>query len=116
MRRSLVLCGSVAFVVGVAFGLYASQRNCLIAFITRGYMSFWTAVEILAGLMALVGIVIALIGFIRSIASCLEEFNSFLRAMADMEQRLRTEGFFQRIPPTLSGSPSSAPPSGSQGS
>jgi len=62
MRRRLVLFGSALLVIGLVLGLYASQRNCLIAFITSGYMSFWTAVEILAGLIALGGIIIALIG------------------------------------------------------
>ena len=65
MRKSLVLFGLILFIVGVALGFYASQRNCLIAFITRGYMSFWTAMEILGGLIALAGIIIALIGFVR---------------------------------------------------
>lgn len=65
MKRSLVLFGFVLLIVGMVLGFYASQRNCLIAFITRGYMSFWTAVEILGGLIALAGIVIALIGFIK---------------------------------------------------
>ncbi len=62
MRTRLVLCGSVLLVIGLVLGLYASERNCLIAFITSGYMSFWTAVEILAGLIALAGIIIASIG------------------------------------------------------
>jgi len=53
------------FVVGVVLGFYASQRNCLIAFITRGDMNFWTAMEILGGLVALAGIIIALIEFIK---------------------------------------------------
>jgi len=65
MRKSLVLVGLVLFIVGLVLGFYASERNCLIAFITRGYMSFWTAFEILGGLIALVGIIIALIGFIK---------------------------------------------------
>lgn len=65
MRKPLVLFGFVLFTVGAVLGFYASQRNCLIAFITRGYMSFWTAVEILAGLVALGGIIIALIGFVE---------------------------------------------------
>jgi len=65
MKRSLVLFGFVLLIVGMILGFYASQRNCLIAFITRGYMNFWTAVEILGGLIALAGIVIALIGFIK---------------------------------------------------
>jgi len=61
----LVLVGSVLFVIGVVLGFYASQRNCLIAFITSGYMSFWTAIELLGGLTALVGIIIALIGLVK---------------------------------------------------
>jgi len=65
MKKSLLLVGLVLFVVGVVLGFYGSQRNCLIAFITEGYMSFWTAVEILGGLMALAGVTIALIGFIK---------------------------------------------------
>ncbi len=65
MRKSLVLIGFVLFIVGLVLGFYASERNCLIAFITRGHMSFWTAVEILGGLMALAGIIIALIGFVK---------------------------------------------------
>lgn len=65
MRKSLVLFGLVLFIVGVVLGFYASQRNCLIGFITRGYMNFWTATEILGGLIALAGIIIALIGLIK---------------------------------------------------
>ena len=65
MRKSLVIFGLVLSIVGVALGFYASQRNCLMAFITRGYMSFWTAVEILGGIIALAGITIGLIGFVR---------------------------------------------------
>ena len=63
MKRSLVLIGSVLLIIGVGFGFYASQRNCLIAFITRGYMSFWTAIEILGAITALAGIIIILVGF-----------------------------------------------------
>lgn len=63
MRKSLIIGGFILFIVGVVLGFYASQRNCLIGFITRGYMSFWTAIEILSGLIALAGIIIALIGF-----------------------------------------------------
>jgi len=65
LRKSLVLVGFVLFVVGVVLGFYASQRNCLVAFITSGYMSFWTAIEILGGLIALAGIIITLIGFVK---------------------------------------------------
>ena len=48
----MVLFGLVLLIVGVVLGFYASERNRLIAFITRGYMSFWTAIEILGGLIA----------------------------------------------------------------
>ena len=65
MRKGFVLVGFVLFIIGAALGLYASQRNCLIAFLTSGYMSFWTGIEILAGFTALAGLVIALGGFIR---------------------------------------------------
>ena len=63
MRKSLITGGFILFIVGVVLGFYASQRNCLIGFITRGYMNFWTAIEILSGLIALADIIIALIGF-----------------------------------------------------
>ena len=65
MKKGLVLAGFALFVIGVALGFYSSQRNCLIAFLTRGYISFWTGIEILAGFIALAGLVIALVGFIR---------------------------------------------------
>lgn len=65
MRKSLIIVGFTLFIVGVVLGFYASQRNCLIAFITRGYMNFWTAMEILGGLIALAGIIIALIGLVK---------------------------------------------------
>jgi len=65
MRKSLIPAGFVLFIVGVVLGFYASQRNCLIAFITRGYMNFWTAMEILGGIIALAGIIITLIGFVK---------------------------------------------------
>jgi len=65
MRKSLLLLGFIVFVVGIALGFYASQRNCLIVFFTRGHMSFWTAIELIGGLTALVGIIIALIGLLK---------------------------------------------------
>ena len=65
MRRSLIIFGFVLFIFGVALGLYASQRNCLIAFVTSGYMSFWTAIEILGGFIALGGLIIALFALIK---------------------------------------------------
>ena len=66
LRKSLVPVGFVLFVVGVVLGFYASHRNCLIAFITTGYMSFWTAMEILGGLIALAGVIIVLVGFVKT--------------------------------------------------
>lgn len=65
MRKSLIIVGFILFIVGVVLGFYASQRNCLIGFITRGYMNFWTAMEILGGIIASAGIIIALIGLIK---------------------------------------------------
>jgi len=65
LNKSLVLVGFVLFVVGIVLGFYASQRNCLIAFITSGYMSFWTVIEIISGIIALVGIIIALMGLLK---------------------------------------------------
>jgi len=65
VRKSLVLVGFALFIIGIALGFCSSQRNCLIAFITDGYMSFWTAMEILGGFMALAGIMIVLIGFVK---------------------------------------------------
>lgn len=65
MRKSLIIFGFILLIAGIVLGFYASQRNCLIAFITRGYMSFWTAIEIIGGLSGLVGIIIAFIGFVK---------------------------------------------------
>jgi hypothetical protein len=65
MRKNLVLTGLTLFVIGIALGFYASQRNCLIAFLTSGHMNFWTSIEILGGFIALAGLIIALVGFIR---------------------------------------------------
>lgn len=65
MRKNFVLVGLVLLIAGVVLGFYASQRNCLIAFVTTGYMSFWTAMEILGGFIALAGIIIALVSFIK---------------------------------------------------
>ena len=65
MRKGFVLVGFILFITGGALGFYASQRNCLFAFLTSGYMSFWTGIEILAGFTALAGLIIALVGSIR---------------------------------------------------
>lgn len=65
MRKGLIFFGFSLFIVGVVVGFYASQRNCLIVFLTTGYMSFWTAIEIVGGFIVLAGLIIALIGFIK---------------------------------------------------
>jgi hypothetical protein len=65
MRRGLVLAGFSLSVISIAVGFYASQRNCLIGFLTEGYMSFWTGIELLGGLTALAGLIIALVSFIK---------------------------------------------------
>lgn len=65
MRKSLVLLGFVLFIVGIALGFYASQRNCLVAFVTSGYMSFWTAIEILGGIVALAGVIMVIVALIK---------------------------------------------------
>jgi len=54
MRKNLVL-----------LGFYASQRNCLIAFVTSGYMSFWTTIEILGGIVALAGVIMVIVALIK---------------------------------------------------
>jgi len=69
LRKGFVLVGFILFITGAASGFYASQWNCLVAFLTRDYMSFWTGVEILAGFAALAGLIVALVGFIRSTKS-----------------------------------------------
>lgn len=65
MRKSLVLLGVLLFVVGISLGFYASQRNCLIAFVTSGYMNFWTAVEISGGIVALAGVIMVVVALIK---------------------------------------------------
>lgn len=65
MKKNLVSIGLGIFIVSAILGLYASQRNCLIAFFTRGEMNFWTGIEILAGFFALIGLVIFLIGLAK---------------------------------------------------
>lgn len=40
MRKSLIIVGFILFIVGVVLGFYASQRNCLIGFITGGPHEF----------------------------------------------------------------------------
>ena len=62
MKKSLVSIGLVILIASAILGFYASQRNCLIAFFTRGEMNFWTSIEILAGGGLLVGLIIFLIG------------------------------------------------------
>ncbi|MDI6591944.1 MAG: hypothetical protein QME61_03365 [Patescibacteria group bacterium] len=52
--------GTILFIIGVGLGIYASGRNCLIRLFTQGEMNFWTGIEILAGIIALVGLIIIL--------------------------------------------------------
>jgi len=65
MRKVWVLSGLSIVIIGIAIGIYASQRNCLVAFLTQGYMSFWTGVEILSGFVVLIGLIIAVIGAMK---------------------------------------------------
>ena len=62
MRKNLVFIGLSVLIASAILGLYASQRNCLFAFFTRGEMNFWTGIELLAGGGVLIGLVIFLIG------------------------------------------------------
>lgn len=55
------LLGLILFISGVAFGLYASQRNCLIEFLTTGHMNYWTVLEILGGFVSVIEIFVILI-------------------------------------------------------
>lgn len=62
MRKIL---GIVLFLIGALLAIYASGKNCLIALITRGKMNFWTGIEILAGAIALTGLIFILLDFGR---------------------------------------------------
>lgn len=59
-----MLSGIIVFVIGIVLRYYASERNCLIALNTRGQINFWTAIEMLGGLIALAGFIITLIGLL----------------------------------------------------
>jgi len=65
MKKSLILLGLLLLIFGAALGFHASQRNCLVAFITEGRMNFWTTMEIVGGLLALAGILIVLVGLVK---------------------------------------------------
>jgi hypothetical protein len=65
MRKSLVLLGVLLCIVGIALGFYASQRNCLIAFVTSGRLNFWTVVEISGGIVALAGVIMVIVALIE---------------------------------------------------
>lgn len=56
--KTTSLAGLCLFIIGAVSGLYSSERNCLIAFITQGRMNFWTSIEIFSGIVALVGLFI----------------------------------------------------------
>ena len=64
-KAALTSLGLILLFTGLTLGFYASQRNCLIAFITRGHMNFWTAIEVITGFIALIGIIILLITLLR---------------------------------------------------
>jgi len=65
MRKYLTIVGLILFIAGSVLGFYASQRNCIIAFITMGRMNFWTAIEILGGLIALIGLITIILSLIK---------------------------------------------------
>lgn len=62
MKKKKIL-GIILFLIGIFLGFYASGRNCLFALITRGEMNFWTGIEILAGVIALLGVILILLDF-----------------------------------------------------
>ena len=66
VRKGFVSMGCVVFAMGSVLGLYGSQRNYLVAFVTHGRMNFWTGVEIASGCVALAGLIILLLGIRRT--------------------------------------------------
>ena len=65
MKKNLVSIGLGIFIVSGVLGIYASGRNCLFRFFTEGEMNFWTGIEILAGFLVLIGVIIFLIGLAK---------------------------------------------------
>jgi hypothetical protein len=65
MRRCLFLSGAVLVVAGIFIFFYASERNCIIALLTSGRLTFWTVIEVLGGIIALIGFFIAMFSVIR---------------------------------------------------
>lgn len=59
MRRYLSLSGAALVVAGIFIFIYASERNCIIALLTQGRLTFWTAIEVIGGIIASIGFLIA---------------------------------------------------------
>ena len=67
MRRYLFLLGAVLVATGMFIFLHASGRNCVIALLTSGRLTFWTAIEVVGGIIALTGFFIAVFGIIKNL-------------------------------------------------
>lgn len=52
-------------VAGIFIFLYASERNCIIALLTQWRLTFWTAIEVMGGIIAIIGFFIAVFGIIK---------------------------------------------------
>ena len=65
MKKSLLILETVFIVVGFFVFFYASERNFIIAFLTSGRLTPWTVVEILGGVLALIGFIVAVFGVIK---------------------------------------------------
>lgn len=65
MRRYLFLSGAALVVAGIFIFLYASERNCIIDLLTSGRLTFWTAIEVMGGIIAIIGFFIAVFGIIK---------------------------------------------------
>jgi hypothetical protein len=67
MRRYLFLLGAALITAGIFIFLYASGRNCIIALLTRGWLTFWTAIEVMGGTIVITGLFIAVFGIIKNL-------------------------------------------------
>jgi hypothetical protein len=65
MRRYLFLSGAVLVAAGIFIFLYASERNCIIALLTSGRLTFWTVIEVIGGIITLIGFFIATFSVVR---------------------------------------------------
>ena len=65
MKKSLLIIGIVFTVMGIFVFFYASERNCIIALLTSGRLTPWTIVEILGGVLALIGFIVAVFSVIK---------------------------------------------------